>query len=208
MEMKIDPSWNSINDYTALLKKKYRKRAEKIIKSGKSMIRKELTKDDLLKYKKEMNELFNQVAEQQTIRMGIIGENYFYNYSFSFPHKFSIVGYFLESRLIGFASYIKHDSTLELHYIGIDYKFNNERMIYFNILMDGVERAIQIRANQLELGRTAREAKANLGAHPVYFNDFIKIRSWLFSLLFNRLSTYFQTQIGEKWVSRDPFVKK
>ena len=78
-------------------------------------------------------------------------------------------------------------------------------MIYFNILLDGVERAIDRKKNQVELGRTAREAKANIGGKPVYFNDFIRIKGFLSKLLSKRLTKYFQSEIGEQWVERHPF---
>ena len=55
--------------------------------------------------------------------------------------------------------------------------------------------------------RTAREAKANIGGRPLYFNDFISIKGWLANKLSGRFTRYFQSEIGFEWSERHPFRK-
>jgi hypothetical protein len=107
--------------------------------------------------------------------------------------------------LIGFTSFIERGDQLEFHYIGIDYDYNHTHSLYFNMLFDGVEKAIMAGKKELELGRTAREAKANLGCRPVYFNDFIRIKSKTARLLADWIGGRFQTAMGEEWKNRHPF---
>jgi hypothetical protein len=107
--------------------------------------------------------------------------------------------------MIGFATYLEHGDTLEMHYIGMDYKFNNEYNIYFNMLFDGVKHAIEKKKKLLELGRTAREAKASLGAQAVYFNDYIFIKGGFTRFLVNKLGNDFNNQMGGEWRDRMPF---
>ena len=80
-------------------------------------------------------------------------------------------------------------------------------MIYFNILLQGLEKAIQLKKEQLELGRTAREAKANIGGKAVYFNDYININGKLANFLSEKFTAYFQNEMGEEWAERHPFRK-
>lgn len=207
MSLNIDPAWNTIDDYVKCLSKKYKKRTEKIINAGKKMILKEMNAEEILMESKQIRNLFNQVVSKQTVRMGLIGENYFYEFKKRFPDQFSFIGYYYNSNLVAFTSYIDHGKIFEIHYIGINYNFNREYMIYFNILLNGVEKAIQYKKEQLELGRTAREAKANIGGKAVYFNDYIIIKGWLANFLSKKFTAYFQTEMGEEWAEKHPFRK-
>ncbi len=207
MELTIDASWNSMEDYFCCLTKKYKRRAEKIIEAGNRIVKKELNAENILSETKQIKNLFNQVTSKQTIKMGLIGENYFYEYKKKFPDEFSFWGYYFENRLVAFTTYIEHGKTLEIHYIGINYSLNKELMIYFNILFDGIQMAIVKKKEQLELGRTAREAKANIGGKSLYFNDFISVKGWLANVLAKKFTKYFQSEIGEDWAERHPFRK-
>lgn len=207
MSLNIDPAWNDIDDYLKCLTKKYKKRTEKIIEAGKKMILKEMNTEEISRESKLIRNLFNQVVTKQTVRMGLIGENYFYEYKKRFPEEFTFIGYYLNSDLVAFTTYIDHGKILEIHYIGINYNFNKEYMIYFNILLKGLERAIQFQKEQLELGRTAREAKANIGGKAVYFNDYININGKLANFLSEKFTAYFQTEMGEEWAEKHPFRK-
>ena len=207
MSLSMDPEWNTIDDYIKYLTKKYKKRTEKIIEAGKKMILKELNAEEILTESKQIRNLFNQVVSNQTVRMGLIGENYFYEYKNRFPEEFTFIGYYYNSNLVAFTTYIEHSKILEIHYIGINYTFNKSFMIYFNILLNGLERAIQYKKEHLELGRTAREAKANIGGKAVYFNDYINIKGWLANFLSEKFIAYFQTEMGEEWTEKHPFRK-
>lgn len=207
MALNINKTWATFDSYVKALSKKYRKRAEKIIKSGEKIIRKNLEASDILSSSKRILQLFNNVANKQSVRMGLVGQNYFFEYKKRFPDLFTFQGYYYKDSLIGFATYIDHGSTLEMHYIGIDYSLNTELSIYFNMLFDGVRMSIENKKDVLELGRTAREAKANLGAIPVYFNDYIAVKNKFIKSLVNRFGNNFQREMGEGWKERHPFIK-
>ena len=89
----------------------------------------------------------------------------------------------------------------------MDNKVNATNSLYFNILFDSVEEAIKYRKKRLELGRTAREAKASLGCQPEYFNDYIRIDQPIAAFLSKALTGCFQAEIGENWKERNPFKK-
>ncbi len=207
MALSIDSSWNSVEDYIQCLSKKYKRRTEKIIEAGKKMIRKELNAEEILVESEQIRNLFNQVASRQTVKMGLIGKKYFYEFKKRFPEVFYFIVYYYDNKMVAFTTYIEHGKILEIHFIGINYSFNKDLMIYFNILLNGVERAIVMKKEQLELGRTAREAKATIGGKPVYFNDYISIKGWLANILSKKFTKYFQAEIGELWTERHPFRK-
>lgn len=207
MTLSIRHEWKTLSDYKKSLTKNYRKRADKIINAGSSIERRELSLEQIRLNEKKINDLFEQVAMRQIVRMGMIKPNYFYEFKKRFSDDFSFVGYYLKDELIGFTTYIQHGTTLETHYIGIDYRYNKSHMIYFNILIDAVQKAIEQGKEQLELGRTAREAKANIGAKPVIFNDYVLIKNRFAKILVKHIRNYFQKEIGKHWLDRHPFRK-
>jgi hypothetical protein len=205
MQLEINPLWNSFKDYENALTHKYGQRVRKIRRQGIKLVRRKLSKEDLLEHKTRIDHLFLQVAERQTLRMGIVDSSYFEQLYDSLGKNFFINGYFLDEKLIAFASHIIHENKLEVHYIGIDYLYNLQYAIYFNILYDGIDLAFSHSKRSLELGRTAREAKAVVGCHPVYFNDYIKVPGFLARQMFSLLKGYFLGRIGENWKKRHPF---
>ena len=207
MCMDIRSGWNTMEDYKNSLSKKYRKRYEKIIFAGSSLTRKELNLQGIILYREDLFRLFKQVSAKQTIAMGLIDKNYFEEFKKAFPDKFKVIGYFEHNKLIAFTTYIDRDQLLEVHYIGMDYELNEKYNLYFNILFDSTGIAISEKKNQLELGRTAREAKANLGCQAVYFNDYIKLKSKIAIMAANWLGTNFQLSMGQDWQKRNPFKK-
>jgi len=208
MCMDVKHEWNSIDDYKHALTKKYRRRFEKITASASTLKREELTISTIVKYKETLFKLFKHVSAKQTMSMGLINKNYFEEFKAAFPERFKVVGYFEGEELIAFCTYIDRNDLLEVHYIGMDYSMNEKYNLYFNILFDSLKLAISERKSQLELGRTAREAKANLGSKAVYFNDYMKLNSSLAIKAADWLSQNFQKSMGEEWQKRNPFRKE
>jgi hypothetical protein len=205
MSLKLRSNWSEFSDYVNDLSKKYRKRAEKIVASAQPIVRRELTFDEIKQNKKLLFSLFRNVSLKQTICMGLINENYFVEFKQTFPDTFAIIGYYLNGEMIAFCSYIDRNDQLEVHYIGMQYALNPHYNLYFNILFDSLKMAILSGKKELELGRTAREAKANLGSTPIYFNDYYKINSRLTQFAMDYLGGNFQRSMGNEWQKRNPF---
>lgn len=208
MTMRIDPEWKSFEDYVSSLKHKYAQRARKIIRAAKDIERRELQAEDIKQYAAEINQLFMQVVNKQSIRLGIPDANYFIAMKAAKPHTFSMCGYFLNHRPVAFASYIVNHQNDELHYIGFDYALNKSHYLYFNILFDGIRKAIENKINILEMGRTAREAKEVVGARPVVFHSFIRFSSPLSKRIYHYLKKRFQQKTELGITERHPFKQE
>jgi len=205
MQLEINPAWKDFNSYEKALTHKYAQRVRKIRKQGSSLVRREISLVEFHSYRTQINKLFRQVSEKQTVRMGIVDDVYFEELYKTLEKNFKLTGYFISDKLIAFASHIIYKDKLEVHYIGLDYELNKEYSLYFNILYDGIELAIQYEKKSLELGRTAREAKAVVGCHPIFFNDYLRVRNRLIRWMLNFLSNYFDKGLGEGWKKRHPF---
>ena len=87
--------------------------------------------------------------------------------------------------MIGFYTYIFYTNEMETHYIGLDYAYNDTHKTYFNILFLSVQKMIERKYEKLELGRTAKEAKANLGAVPKQIFNYVKVKNPLAKITLN-----------------------
>ncbi len=208
MSLALKSKWNSFEDYFNSITKKYKKRL-KLIRQAKDKFEvRNLSTSEIKNFLPRIAELFNAIISKQFLRMGIVDENYFVEMRNTFGEKFFINGYFINNKMVAFASHINHSEMLEVHYIGIDYTFNEEFFLYFNILYDGVEQAILMKKKFLDLGRTAREAKASVGCKPVPSNDYLFVKSRFVKFLINVFEKLFLNKMGDEWLRRNPFKKE
>ena len=205
MKLDVKSIWKSFDDYLNALTKKYRKRLKLIRQSKQAISFRKLTANELDIYLPGIGELFRKTAARQFLKMGIIDEKYFAAMQKAYGAKFFINGYFLNEKMIAFASHIIHPDNLEVHYIGIDYSFNETYSLYFNILYDGVEMAIAMNMKSLELGRTAREAKACVGCRPSPSFDYLFVSNKFTNFLIGVFEKIFLDKMGNEWKNRNPF---
>lgn len=204
MTLCIREHWKTFDDYLPDLNKKYRKRAEKILVKGSQLTVREISLNEFADHAERIKELLNHVAAKQMVRIGIVDDIYIQRYMSHFPKLFKLHGIFLNHKLVAFYTSIDRGKMLEIHYIGMDYTYNETHALYFNILFFSLKQAIEEGRKLLELGRTAREAKASLGAEAEYFNDFIRISHPLAHFLTRSLTTIFQRSMGDQWMNRKP----
>src|SRR5690606_20143087 len=121
--------------------------------------------------------------------------------------NFKVFAYYLDKKLVAFSSHIYYPgrNCMEIHYIGLDYEYNAQYNLYFNILFDGIRTAIELKMGRIEMGRTAREAKASAGAEAVENFNYIWLRPGIGRLGLSVISKKFESQIGEDWKNRSPF---
>ena len=205
MKLDLNPEWRHFSDYVAALKHKYAQRVRRIQNRALSLERRELELADLIKYGDRLETLLGHVVSRQTIRLVIANQTYFWQMKKLHGATFRVIGYFDHNELIAFSSHILHTACWELHYIGMDYSKNEKFLLYFNMMYDGIAMAIENKKPAVELGRTAREAKSMLGAKPIYFSSYFKLRGWLVNLLVSRFADSFNKRAGEKWQERNPF---
>ncbi|MBA3647549.1 MAG: hypothetical protein H0W62_03195 [Chitinophagales bacterium] len=205
MKMDINLHWKSFEDYISSLRHKYAQRARRSRAKLRDVKRTELSLDEIIHYSARIEKLYLQVVQKQPIRMVIASKNYFIEMKLAYQNQFKVFGYFKEDALIAFSSNILYESSWELHYIGFDYGQNAEHWLYFNIMFDAIADAISEGKKELELGRTAREAKAIIGGRPIYFESYYKIRTRFTKYLVRILTDFFNKNTGKDWEKHHPF---
>jgi hypothetical protein len=206
MVLNLNKSWTCIDDYCNDLTRKYKQRFKKIKKSAESLTIKSLSLEEIIVYGSKMESLYLELVNKQMITIGTLNSSYFINMKKVLNEKFDCFGFFKDEELIAFSSHIYYPSKneMEIHYIGINGQLNNQYQLYFNILCHGIETAINQQYNTLELGRTAKEAKANMGAVAQVNQSYV----WLSNGIFRSIFKYMSSSSDHSPISRQPFKKQ
>jgi hypothetical protein len=150
-----------------------------------------------------MESLYLELVNKQMITIGTLNSSYFANMKKQLNERFECFGFFKEDELVAFSSHIYYPTKneMEIHYIGINGQLNNQYQLYFNILCHGVETAINKQFVSLELGRTAKEAKANMGAVAQVNQSYV----WLSSRILRSIFKYMSSNSDNSKINRQPF---
>jgi hypothetical protein len=205
MELQRKASWLTSTDYFESLNKKYKKRAAKIVATFSTVKEQPLHVAEILQYSAIINQLYGNVLNKQMLQLGAINANYFYELKKTYGEKFEIVLLWADKTPIGFYTYIFYTNSMETHYIGINYDYNNQYNTYFNILFLSVQKMIERKYERLELGRTAKEAKANIGAMPKQIFNYVHVTNIFARLLLFLVLKKFNGQENSKQLQRNPF---
>jgi hypothetical protein len=204
MEIHRRPHWHSLADYINDLHKNYRQRAKKIIAAFAPVTVKELHAPAIEINEAIINALYWNVVNKQTVKLGTVNARYFYELKKDLGNRFEFYALYVEEKIVGFYTFIFYDKEMETHFIGMDYEVNNQYKIYFNILFAGLQKMIEKGFDKLELGRTAREAKANAGALPRQVFNYIKVKNPLADITLRHFLNRFNKTENSSLTKRNP----
>ncbi|GGI56462.1 hypothetical protein [Winogradskyella haliclonae] len=174
MIITLKPEWQTFEDYKAALKSKYRVKANKADSKSAVLVSKKFNAQDIETYKSQLQELYQNTIDNADFNAQILNLNTYTFLKESFNDEFTVIGYFLEDKLVGFLSAMKNEDHLDAHFIGIDYSNNKAFGIYPRILNDYVRLGLETKAKRINLGRTASEIKSTLGAEPETLTCYFK----------------------------------
>ncbi len=202
MHLKISKEWNTFEDYTNALKKKYRSRLKSVMKKSKCVEIKALTQPELVKHTEKMQELFDNVHQKSAFGISPLNTSIYTDLIDSDNPKCQVFAYFLADEMIAFSSELKDDDNLYSYFIGLDYRYNKSHRLYERILNETIKSAISNKKSKLILGRTAAEFKSNVGAQPIYSEIFVYLKSPILRRLLRPILENIQPG---NWVQRNPF---
>lgn len=204
MELNRRANWLQFDDYINDLHKNYRQRAKKIMNAFAGIQIKELDAGGIIELASAIEKLYWNVVNKQTIKLGTVNAAYFYTLKTDLQHNFEFYAMYLDNRMVGFYTFIFYDTRMETHYIGLDYEANKKYKLYFNILFLSIQKMITQQYDILELGRTSREAKLNLGAMPKQIFNYIKLSNPLVKFTVYYLLNRFNKTANHNQSERNP----
>ena len=119
-------------------------------------------------------------------------------------NDFLLRGYFLEDKLVGFMSGVVNKTSLDAHYVGIDYELNKQNAIYSRMLYDYVRIGIERKLEYINFGRTSGEIKSTLGAVPEELTCYVRHKKSIANFLFKPFLRKIKPAVFEQ---RYPFKK-
>ena len=202
MHLKISKDWNTFEDYTKALKKKYRSRLKSVMKKSEHIEIKVLTQTELVKHTEKIQKLFNNVHQKSAFGISQFNTSIYTDLIESDNPKCQVFAYFLADEMIAFSSELKDDNNLYSYFIGLDYRYNKSHRLYERILNESIKSAISNKKSNLILGRTAAEFKSNVGAQPIHSEIFVYLKSPILRRLLRPILENIQPS---NWIQRNPF---
>ena len=203
MILKLRDNWINFDDYLNDFSTKYRTRAKSARKKLQGIEKLELNLEDVKNLQKEMNFLYQNVAENALFNTFFLAENHFEKMKENLKDKFKIFGYFSDKKLIGFYTLILNNNDIDTYFLGYDKDLQKEKQLYLNMLLDMVDFSISHHFKRIIFGRTALEIKSTIGAEPVKIFGLIRHKN----LLANQFMSQMFTSLNPKkeWIQRKPF---
>ncbi len=181
--MEIDiTKFNDFDDYLSSLQSKYRVRKNKVYSLNNDVKIEEITKENFNEFEPQITSLFEEVLENSKFKLTKIESSYFLSFLKNID-RFKMDGYFIENKLVAFMTYYELENIIEVHYIGMNYKYNETNKVYNYMLYKILEKGIQTKSKKICYGRTAQELKSTLGAMPDSVYSSLKINNYFLNLL-------------------------
>ncbi|MFT6333842.1 MAG: hypothetical protein ACI86M_001965 [Saprospiraceae bacterium] len=203
MIMNIDQEWATFEDYIMAMKSKYRVRVRRARKKAESLEKRQLSLEEIHSFADDISRLYRNVAEQAGFNLFILPKNYFYSLQKQLRDNMKLVAYFEEGKMVGYYTNIFNAGELDAHFLGYDPICNKGCQLYLNMLYDLVDDAIQLKAHNLILSRTAMEIKSSIGAEAQDMFLYMRMINPVLNKGVSSALGYFKPKAN--WQPRSPF---
>lgn len=166
MVMTLRPDWQDFDDYLAAMRTKFRVKAKKALEKSATLRVEALTAARMEALEPQLTQLYKSVASNASFNLGDFSLGAYVHLLNNLGNRYFVNAYWQESQLVGFASGMITDDSVDAHFVGIDYEVNRTYAVYQRMLYDYISMAIAHKARYLVLGRTASEIKSSVGAEP------------------------------------------
>ncbi len=196
--MTVTVQWTSFDSYAQEMKKKYRARLNKALKSNAEVEVRRLSPDEA-----EFTRASQLLAATLTDRVVAMPENLAWllkMYQECFGPSFQMHGFFIRGELIGFISTVEDGKLLRaMHYGSIE---NTPQDFYSYAMFYAIRKGIEGGFEKVSFGRTATEIKSTYGALPEanYFSFYSE--NWFFQQLLKLAQRRYEPK---SYVLRSPF---
>jgi hypothetical protein len=168
------PSFPDFSHYCAALKTRYRQQinrsTRKLRNTGVELAVLTDPEEILRAYTPEVHALYYQMAAKAELNLEILPIEFFRELTSRLAGEIELVAFSRDSRIIAFGWCLHAGSTYSMLYAGLDYRFNDELDLYFNLMYAGLDRALRKGVARIEVGQSAGVFKARLGCYsePLY----------------------------------------
>ncbi|MDD5681049.1 MAG: GNAT family N-acetyltransferase [Candidatus Omnitrophica bacterium] len=171
----IKVRWKTFDEYLDSMHSNYRrkivKRMDKCAKANVSMHVARNFSDEAPELKRLYDNVYNQAKE---IKREQLPESFFRNISKYLGEKAVIIKAMKDNRLIGYMLLLFNGKTLISKFPGLDYDYNKEYCIYFNLFYKTIELAIETGMDCIDMGITTLDPKKDMGSSIIALNMYMR----------------------------------
>ena len=191
----IDNHFSSFNDYKKALRRRYRSnidRAEKKFSNGGLRVIKTNNAKEIQRlYTDEVHELYLAVNGKSSNRLEVLPKSFFLELTRQLGEGAHFIFAFnREDKVVGFAACLHNNKDYYCLFCGMDYSINNEFNIYYNIIYNCLKQAIELKAENIQIGQTADEFKSRLGCYAQPLFVYLKFNNRAGNYLIKKLAKY------------------
>jgi len=172
-EIKI--KWKSFDEYLNSMRSNYRC---KIVKSMDKCARANISIQVLKNFSnnsRELKQLYDNVCDQaKEIKREHVSEAFFQNLDKYLGERSVILSATKDNKLIGFMLVLFNDKELISAFLGLDYNYNREYCIYFNLFYKTIELAIERGMDKIDMGITTLNPKRDMGSDVASLNMYMR----------------------------------
>jgi predicted N-acyltransferase len=167
--------WRSFDQYVAAMRKNYR---HKILAQRRKFAKPDVSVEvlkDFSSHAGDLRRLWENAYDHATeYKRERLTEPFFVSMDRCLGHRSALILARVKGRPVGFSLLLFDDETLIPLFCGLDYAFNNEYALYFNLLYEVVNVGIQEQVRDIDFGITTIAPKLDLGAVAVPLHMYMK----------------------------------
>jgi predicted N-acyltransferase len=171
----IKVRWKSFDEYLNSMRSNYRC---KIVKGMDKCAKANISIRPLKNFSdssRELKRLYDNVSHQaKEIKRESLPETFFQNLDKYLGERAVILAAMKDDRLIGFMLTLFNGKELIPALLGLDYDYNREYCIYFNLFYKTIELAIETGMDKIDMGITTLDPKKDMGSEIVALNMYMK----------------------------------
>ena len=191
----FNPNFVDFNDYYYRLRANYRKEIRKsrnkFKKAGFHFIDVQESEKILELYTSEVHQLYKAIVDKSKTKLEILPITFFQELVINFPEQVCLTLAYNDGEIIGFMFSLYDEAIFYCLFCGLNFKFNAESDLYFNLAYRTLEKALTFDLLDIEVGQTADVFKARLGCYQKPLYIYVKgvgfVFYWLVRLLFKSL---------------------
>ena len=156
-------SWE---DYLAGMRTKARTKVKRIQTLSKDLEFRALKKEEMAELQDELHALYMNVYGRAGFRLGCLQKEDFALLKEEMGEGFQLWVATLDGKIIGFHCGMCDGQEVEAYFVGFEGKHNKSHALYQRMLLEFIQWGLSEGCGGVNLGRTALDIKASLGAEP------------------------------------------
>gem|GEM_PF-563748 len=134
-------------------------------------------------YTDDVHRLYLAVLGRAPIQLECLPAQFFRELARQFPDESAFTLICQDERIVGFTCGLFHRQAYHNFFCGFDYDLNAKAELYFNLLYEDLDYALQQNVRSIQIGQTADQYKLRVGCYrePRFF--YIKVRDLSLQLL-------------------------